>query len=137
MRAPELGHGSALGLGAVAAAGQLQRLIDVRQDHLPGARQLVVDLALERRERILQALVGDIIVGERAGRVDAQGLEVAGRQLHRGDAAGRDLADERLGVGEGGVLAPETQALGIGQVGDLGGAGRRDVEHPGVGDLLL
>ena len=98
----------------------------------------VVDADLLGRELMLDQLVFDAFVGERAGRVEAERLEIARQHLHRRDAAILDRLDELGAGGEREVLAaPETEALGIGEVVDRGGAGGGDVDHAGVRQGML
>ena len=89
-------------------------------------------------ELVLDQLVLDAVVGERAGRIEAERLEIARQHFHGGDAAGLDRRDELGARGEGKVLAaPEAEALGIGEIVDRGGAGRRDIDDAGVGQGVL
>jgi len=98
----------------------------------------VVDACLLGRERVLDQLVFDPIVGERAGGEEAERLQVAGEHLHRRDAAGLDRGDELRAVGEGEVLtAPQAEALRVGEVLDGRRAGGRDVEHARVRQRVL
>jgi hypothetical protein len=86
---------------------------------------------------VVEALVFDAVVAEAAGGVAAKRLHVARHQLHRRQAAVLDFADELVAALERGAVAPEPEPLGIGEVLDLGGAGRRQVDDPGVGEPRL
>ena len=89
-------------------------------------------------ELVLDQLVFDALVGERAGGIEAERLEIAGQHLHRRDAAGLDRLDELGAGGEREILAaPEAEALGIGEIVDRGGAGRRDIDDAGIRQRVL
>ena len=119
-------------------AGGLQRLLDVLVDDLEGARVGVVDAPLLIRERMLQDVDLDAVVGERPGLVEAEGLEVAGHHLHGGHPARLHGGDEgRAGLERGLARGPEPEAPGVGEAGDGGGAGGGDVEDAGVGQRVL
>ena len=95
---------------------------------LERARIGVVDARLLRCQRMLDDLVLDAIVRQRAGGVEAERAQVAREHLHRRDAAGLDCGDELGARREREVLAaPEAEALYVGEVLDGRGAGRRDV----------
>ena len=98
----------------------------------------VVDADLLGRELVLDQLVFDALVGERAGRIEAERLEIARQHLHRRDAALLDRLDE---LGAGGereiVAAPQAEPLGIGEIVHGGGAGRRDVDDAGIRQGVL
>ena len=87
--------------GLAGDVGGLQRRVQVVVDDLEGARIGVVDADLLGRELVLDQLVFDPLIGERAGRIEAERLEVAGEHLHRGDAAGLDRLDELGRVAKG------------------------------------
>ena len=98
----------------------------------------VVDADLLGRELVLDQLVFDALVGERARRVETERLEVARQHLHRRDAALLDRLDEFGAGGEREILAaPQSETLGVGEVVDRGGAGRGDVDHAGVRQGVL
>jgi len=98
----------------------------------------VVDAGLLRRERMLDELIFDAVIGERAGGVEAEGLQIACQHLHGRHPAGLNCGDELGARGEREVLAaPEPGVLRIGEVLDCGGAGRRDVEHARVRQRVL
>ena len=119
--------------GLAGDIGGLQRGVEIVVDDLEGARIGVVDADLLGRELRARQLVFDAFVGERAGRIEAERLEVAGQHLHGGDAAGLDRLDELGAGGEREIrAAPQAEPLRIGEIVDRGGAGRRDVEHAGV-----
>ena len=87
---------------------------------------------------MLDQLVFDALVGERAGGIETERLEVARQHLHRRDAAGLDRLDELGAGGEREILAaPQSEALGIGEIVDRGGAGRRDVDDARVRQGML
>ena len=87
---------------------------------------------------VLDELVFDALVGERARGIEAERLEVARQHLHRRDAAGLDRLDELGAGGEREVLAaPQAEPLGIGEIVDRGGAGRRDVDDAGIRQRVL
>ena len=117
---------------------RLQRRGEVVVDHLEGAGVGVVDAPLLGRERVLDELVLDALVGERPCRVEAEALEVARQHLHRRHAAGLDGLHELGARGEGEVrAAPQPEALGIGEVVHRRGAGRRDVDDARIGQRVL
>ena len=143
LRALECGPRRRLGLRverarSAPAAGAddvrgLQRRGEVVVDHLEGTGVGVVDALLLRRQRVLDQLVLDALIGERPCRVEAEALEVAGQHLHGGHAAGLDRLHELSARGEGGACpgprsgvrpTPQAQALGIGEVVHRRGAGR-------------
>ena len=70
--------------------GGLQGGVEIVVDDLEGAGIGVVDADLLGRERVLDQLVLDALVGERPGGIEAERLEIAGQHLHGGDAAGLD-----------------------------------------------
>src|SRR3546814_8917238 len=76
----------AFGTGDV---GRLERRLDVLVDDLEGIGVRIVDRDLLRRQVMLDDLVDDPLVGERAGGVETERLEVARNHLHRRDAARR------------------------------------------------
>ena len=98
----------------------------------------VVDAPLLVGERVLDQLVFDAVIGERAGGVEPERPEIAGQHLHGGDTAILDRLDELGACGEGEILAaPEAEPLGIGEVVDGGGAGRRDIDDARVRQGVL
>ena len=98
----------------------------------------VVDADLLVGELVLDQLIFDAFIAERARGIEAERLEVAGQHLHRRDAAGLDRLDELRARGEGEILAaPEAEALGIGEIVDGGGAGRRDIDDARVRQRVL
>ena len=109
----------------------------VAMDDRPGLGIGVVDLDLRRRELVLEQVIFDAGEGQRTRRVDAERLEVAGDQLHRRDTALADAGDERLAVGERRSRSPEPEPCRIAEVGDVGGAGGRDVEDASAGEMVL
>ena len=91
--------GGGLGLAVQRAfvAGDVRRLhrrVEIVVDDGEGAGIGVVDADLLRRQLMLEQLVFDALVRERAGHIEAERLQVAGQNLHRGDAAGFDRLDE-------------------------------------------
>ena len=123
---------------AVDDAGCLQGLLDIGVDDLEGAGIGVVDAPLVVRERVLQDVDLDPVVAERAGLVEAEGLEVPRHNLHRRDPARLHGGDEPGPGLEGGLArGPETEAPGVGKPWHGGGAGGGDVEHAGVGQRVL
>ena len=148
LRALECGPRGRLGLGVERArsaparrAGDVRRLqcrIQVVVDDLEGAGIGIVDAALPGRQRVLDELVLDALIGERPSRVEAEALEVARQHLHRGHAAGLDGLHELGPRGEGEIRpAPQAQTLGIGEVVHRRGAGRRDVDDARIGERVL
>ena len=123
---------------ALHDAGGLQGLLDVVVDDLEGAGIGVVDAALLGRERVLQDLDLDPVIGECAGLVEAEGLQVAREHLHRRDPARLHRGDE-VGAGLEGRLAggPAAEPAGIGEAGDGGGAGRRHIGDARVRQRVL
>ena len=118
--------------------GGLQRGIEIVMDDLEGAGIGVVDADLLGRERVLQHLHLDALIGERARGIEAERLEVARQHLHRGDPALLHGGDE---IGAGGereiVSAPQAEALGVGEVADGGGSRGRHVDDARVGQRVL
>jgi hypothetical protein len=87
---------------------------------------------------MFQHLVFDAVIGERPGGVEAERPQVAGQDLHRGDAARLDGLDELRARREGEILpAPEAEPLRIGEVVDRRRPGGRDIDHAGIGQLVL
>ena len=87
---------------------------------------------------VLDQLVFDALVGERARGIEAERLQVARQHFHGRDAAGLDRLDELGARGEGKILAaPEAEPLGIGEIVDRGRAGRRDIDDARVGQRVL
>ena len=107
-------------------------------DDAERARIGVVDARLLGREPVLDELVCDALIGERARGVEAERLEIAGQHLHGGDAAAFDRFDELGARREGKIRpAPQAETLRIGEIVDRGGAGRRDIEHARIGKRVL
>ena len=124
--------------GLAGDIGRFQGGIEIVVDDLEGARIGVVDAHLLGGELLLDQFVGDALVGQRAGRIEAERLEVAGQHLHGGDATSLDRLDEFRAGGERKVRpAPQAEPLRIGEIVHRGGAGRRHVEHAGVGQRML
>src|SRR3546814_2088630 len=74
----------------------------------------------------------DLVGGQRAGGIEAEGLQIAGQDLHRSDPAILDRADEFAPRRERKILAaPQAQPLGISEVLHRGRAGRRDIDDAG------
>ena len=87
---------------------------------------------------VFEQLVFDALIGKRAGRIEAKGLQIAGEHFHRCDAAGLDRLDKLRSRRERKVLAaPEAEPLGIGEIVDRRGAGRRDIDDAGVRQRVL
>jgi hypothetical protein len=63
-------------------------------DDLERASIGVIDADLVRRELVLQELVLDAFVRERAGGVKAERLKIAGEHLHGRDTTGLDRFDK-------------------------------------------
>ena len=80
----------------------------------------------------------DAVIGERAGLVEPQRLQVPRDHLHRGDPTGLHRRDE-IGAGLERRVAggPQAEPAGIGEAGDGGGPGRRDIGDAGVGQRVL
>ena len=98
----------------------------------------VVDGDLLVGELMLDELVLDAFIGQRAGGIEAERLQVAGQHFHGGDPAGLDRLDEFGAGGEGEILAaPQAEALRVSQVLDLGRAGGGDVDDAGLGQSVL
>ena len=82
LRALEGAHCSRLGVPVqrrlvVDDAGRLERLLDVLVDDLEGAGVRIVDAPLFRRQRVFENLDLDPVIGERAGLVEPERLQVA------------------------------------------------------------
>ena len=132
------GGQAGLGLAVLGHANRLQRGAQVLVDQLVGVGPGVPDGDVVLRERMTQGLVFDAVERQRAGDVEAHGLQLARDQLHHRHAAGLDRVHEGVAGGEGRFRpAPEAQPRGIGQVLRRRGAGRRDVEDPGAGQAVL
>ena len=135
--------GGRLRLGVQRAAlagdvGGLHRRVEVIVDDREGAGIGVVDAPLLVGERVLDQLVFDAVIGERAGGVEPERPQIAGQHLHGGDTAILDRLDELGAGGEGEILAaPEAEPLGIGEIVDRGGAGRRDIDDARVRQGVL
>ena len=122
MRAPELGQGRALGVAVAGLAGCLQGFARLRQHALPGQRQFVVDVGLQRCQVMIQPPIGHPVERQRTSDIHAQRLHVPRHQFHRRHAARIDLVDELGRVAEIGALAPQPQPRRITQVAHLGRA---------------
>ena len=122
-------------------AGDVRRLhgrIEIVVDDAERPGIGVVDADLLVGQPVLEQLVFDALVGKRAGRIEAERLQIAGEHLHRRDAAGLDRLDELRPRRERKVLAaPEAEALGVGEIVDRRGAGRRDIDDAGVRQGVL
>ena len=119
-------------------AGGLQRLLDVGVDDLERVGVGIEDALLFGRQGVFEDIDLDALVGQGAGLVEAEGLEVAGDDFHGRDPAGFHGGDELgAGIERGFSRAPQAEALGVGQAGDGGGAGGGDVEHAGVRQGVL
>ena len=118
--------------------GRLQRGIEIVVDDAEGARIGVVDADLLVGEPMLDQLIFDALVGERARGIEAERLHVARQDFHGRDTAGLDRFDELGARGEGEILAaPEAEPLGIGEIVDGGRAGRRDIDDARVRQRVL
>ena len=118
--------------------GRLQRGVEIVVDDRERAGIGVVDADLLVGEPVLDQLVFDALIGERAGGVEAERLQIARQHLHGGDAASLDRLDEFGARGEGKILAaPEAEPLGIGEIVDGGRAGRRDIDDARVRQRVL
>jgi hypothetical protein len=107
-------------------------------DDLKTARPCVVDAGLFGGEPVLDQLVLDPLIGERARCVEAERLEVACEHLHGGDTAGFDRLDELSAGGERKICAaPQAEPLGIGEIVHCGGPRRRHVHHAGIWQRVL
>ena len=123
---------------ALDDAGRLQCLLDVGVDHLERIGIGVVDAPLLRRERVFEDVDLDPVVGERAGLVEAERLQIARDHLHRGDAARLHGGDEvgaflewRLAGG------PDAEPAGIGQSRKRRCAGRGDIGDARIRQRVL
>ena len=124
--------------GLAGDVGRLERGGQVVVDDLERVGIGIVDADLLVGQRVLEQVVFDAVIGERARRIEAERLEIAGEHLHRGDTAVLDRRDELGAVGERKILAaPDAETLRIGQVLDRGRAGRRDIDDAGVGQRVL
>ena len=90
LRALEGAHCSRLGVAVqrrlvVDDAGRLERLLDVLVNDLEGAGVRIVDAPLLGTERVFENLDLDPVIGERAGLVEPERLQVPRDHLHRGD----------------------------------------------------
>jgi hypothetical protein len=98
----------------------------------------IIDADLLRRQPMLDQLIFDALIAERARRIEAERTKVAGEHFHRRDAAGFDRLHEFGARREGKILAtPEAEALGVGEIMDGGGAGRRNIDDAGVRQGVL
>ena len=119
-------------------AGRLHRSVEMVMDDAESAGIGVVDGDLLVGELMLDELVLDAFIGQRAGGIEAERLQVAGQDFHGGDPAGLDRLDEFGAGGEGEILAaPQAEALRVSQVLDLGRAGGGDVDDAGLGQSVL
>ena len=124
--------------GFAGDIGGLKCGVQVVVDDLECARIGIVDAHLLGSEPVLNQLVFDLLIGERAGRVEAERLQVSGEDFHGRDTARLDRFDELGAGGEGEIrAAPQTEALCIGEIVHRSGAGRRDIEHTGVWQGML
>ena len=87
---------------------------------------------------MLDQFIFDAFVGQRAGRIEAERLQIARQHFHRRDAARFDCLDELAARRERKVLAaPQPEALGVGEIMNRGGAGRRDIDDARVRQRML
>ena len=107
-------------------------------DDLEGAGVRIVDAPLRVGERVFEDFDLDAVIGERAGLVEPQRLQVPGDHLQRRNAARLHGGDE-FGAGLERRLAggPKPEPAGIGEPGEGGGAGRRDVGDARIGERVL
>ena len=118
----------------VAFSAVLQILVD----DLEGPGIGVVDADLLGRQRVLDDLDLDALVGQRARDIEPKRFEVARQHFHGGDAARLDGRDKIRPVGEGEVrAAPKAQALRVGEIVHRRGARRGDVDDAGLGERVL
>ena len=133
--------GLRLGVQRACLAGDIggpHRRVEIVVDDREGAGIGVIDADLLGGQPMLDELVFDALVGERAGGIEAERLEIARQHLHRRDAAVLDRLDEFGPGGEREVLAaPEPEPLGVGEIVDGRGPGGGDVDHAGVGQRML
>jgi hypothetical protein len=107
-------------------------------DHLEGTGIGIVDAALLGCQRMLDQLVLDALVGERACRVESEALKIARQHLHRRHAAGLDRLDELGPRYEWKICAaPQSEALSVGEVVHRRGAGSRYIDYACVGQHVL
>src|SRR6478672_9990653 len=77
-------------------------------------------------------------VGERAGRVETERLEVAGQHFHRRDAARFNRLDELATRRKRKIVAaPQPEPLRIGEIVDRGGPGRRNIDNARIRQSVL
>src|SRR3546814_4060664 len=101
-------------MGSAGDPGGFERGVEVVVDHLERRCETVVDADLLRGELVLEHLIFDAVEGQRAGGIEAEGLQIAGQNLHRSDPAILDRADEFAPRRERKILAaPQAQPLGI------------------------
>ena len=124
--------------GLAGDVGGPHRGVEIVVDDAECAGIGVVDADLLGRELVLDQLVLDAFVGQRARRIEAERLEVARQHLHCRDATFLDRLDELGAGGEREVLAtPQAEPLGIGEIVHGGGARRGDVDDAGIRQCVL
>src|SRR3546814_8729018 len=74
-------------MGSAGDPGGFERGVEVVVDHLERRCETVVDADLLRGELVLEHLIFDAVEGQRAGGIEAEGLQIAGQNLHRSDPA--------------------------------------------------
>jgi hypothetical protein len=123
------------------AAGDVrcfQRVVEIVVNDLKGPGIGIVDADLVGGQLVFDQLIFDAFVGQRAGGIEAERLEVACQHFHRRDPARFDGRDEVGALVEREVrAAPQAEPLRIGKVLDRGCPGCRDVENAGIGQRVL
>ena len=94
------------------------------------------------RQGMFERLDLDPVIAERAGLVEAEGLQIAGHHLHRRDPAGLHGGDEIGALLERGLAAriraaPQAEAACIGQAGHGGSPGGGDIEDTRIRQGVL
>ncbi len=118
--------------------GRLKRCGQIVVNDLERPGIGVVDADLLRSEGMLDQLVLDALIRQRARGVEAKRLQIAREHFHRRDPARLDRLDELGARREREIRsAPKPQALGIGEIVDGGRPGRRHIEDAGVRQRVL
>ena len=116
----------------------LERGFDVGVDDLERAGVGIVDAPLLVRELMHEDVHLDAVIGQCAGLVETEGLQVPRDHFHGGDPARFHGRHEIAPALEGRFgCAPEPETPGIGKSLHGGGAGGRDVSDPRVGQRVL
>ena len=126
------------GAAIAGDVGGLHRGVEMVMDDGEGAGVRIVNAGLRGRKLLLDQFVFNTVIGERPGRVEAEGAQVAGKHLHGRDTAILYGLHELGAIGEGKIVtAPQAEPLGIGEIVDGCRARGRDVDNASIWQRVL